>query len=193
MLNKYLLNKRKAKSFIPPANYEDICHSYSFHLEPSSYIASSDQATVAHFVILSTLYTVGSWRVRSSLNSPLFLSCHSLSHHSVLLSAVYLTFKFCSINIVINRYVNFHLPPPPGTGFSLKSLIKQPYTMSLQLPLCTINTRGFPERLRDARKCFSSLNCGVFECVHCLQVLIKHFRHCLTRASAPLSEATAAS
>lgn len=80
-----------------------------------------------------------------------------------MLSTVYFTFKFCSINSVINIHINFHPLPPPGTGVSLKFLIRHPHTMSLQPLLYPINTRGFPESLGDARKYFSSLKCIAFE------------------------------
>lgn len=43
------------QSISPPTNYENIFPSYHLHLDPSWYIASSDQATVAHFVFLSSL------------------------------------------------------------------------------------------------------------------------------------------
>lgn len=65
-------------------------------------------------------------------------------------------FKSCSIKCVINVYVNFHLLPSPGTGVSLKSLIRQPHTTSLQPLLHPISTRRFPESLRDGGKYFFS-------------------------------------
>lgn len=79
-------------------------------------------------------------------------------------------------------FIFYHLQ---GQGLvSLKSLIRQPHTTSLQPPLYSINTGDFPERLRGEKSVFHYCNIQCSKCVYCLQI---SFRHCNYLNGAPAS------